>query len=112
MTIREYDMVLRGHPSCSYGPLVSLGSLYLECRPLGVNEYEYHHSRRRPKQQLCLNYYHHMEILLRGYSQKDLKEAVKEKDASCSIGRWRIYWNVLMVRLRRDLLIGKLIVPG
>lgn len=80
--VREYDMVLGDHPSCSFGPPVSLGWHYLEYDPLDVNEYEYHHSRRRPLRLLCLNYHRRMEMLLKDHTQSELKQAVKEKDAT------------------------------
>ena len=80
VVVREYDMILGDHPNCSYGPPVSLGWHYLEYEPVDVNEYEYHHSRRRPLRQLCLNFYRRKEILSKDYSEEEVKEAVKEKD--------------------------------
>ena len=80
VTIREYDMVLGDHPNCSYGPPVSLGWHYMEYEPLDVNEYEYHHSRRRPLRQLCLNWYRRMEMLSKDYTEVEIKKATKEKE--------------------------------
>mmetsp|Transcript_1340 Transcript_1340/g.3354 ORF Transcript_1340/g.3354 Transcript_1340/m.3354 type:complete len:256 (+) Transcript_1340:263-1030(+) len=80
VTVREYDMVLGDHPNCSYGPPVSLGWHYLEYEPLDVNEYEFHHSRRRPLRQLCLNYYRRRDMLLKDYTDEELHRATKEKN--------------------------------
>ena len=96
--VRDYDMVLGDHPNCLYGPPVTLGWHYLEYKPLGLNEYEYHHSRRRPLRQLILNYYCRKEILLTENSTDDLKKATKEKDRvnmQRSITRQLLpYWRV------------------
>ncbi|KAL7497117.1 hypothetical protein ACHAWT_006634 [Skeletonema menzelii] len=80
VTVREYDMVLGDHPNCSYGPPISLGWHYLEYEPMNVNEYEFHHSRRRNLRQLCLNYYRRQEILLKDHTEDELRRATKEKD--------------------------------
>jgi len=63
VTIRDYEMTLGDHPDCSYGPPVQLGWNYLEYCPLDVDEYEMHHSLRRPLRNLCLNYYKRKELL-------------------------------------------------
>ena len=80
VTVREYDMVLGDHPNCSYGPPISLGWDYLEYEPMNVNEYEFHHSRRRNLRQLMLNFYRRQEILLKDHTEDELKSATKEKD--------------------------------
>lgn len=77
VVVRDYDMVLGDHPNCSYGPPVTLGWHYVEYEPLDLNEYEYHHSRRRPIRQLCLNYYKRKEILSVDNSTDELKKATK-----------------------------------
>lgn len=77
VVVRDYDMVLGDHPNCSYGPPVTLGWHYVEYEPLNLNEYEFHHSRRRPIRQLCLNYYRRKEILSLENSTDDLKKATK-----------------------------------
>mmetsp|Transcript_31396 Transcript_31396/g.66872 ORF Transcript_31396/g.66872 Transcript_31396/m.66872 type:complete len:256 (-) Transcript_31396:229-996(-) len=78
VTVRDYDMVLGDHPSCSYGPPVTLGWHYIEYEPLDLNEYEYHHARRRPLRALMLNYYRRMNILGVENSVAELKKATKE----------------------------------
>uniref|UniRef100_A0A7S1ZLI9 Uncharacterized protein n=1 Tax=Trieres chinensis TaxID=1514140 RepID=A0A7S1ZLI9_TRICV len=77
VTIRDYEMTLGDHPDCSYGPPVQLGWNYLEYCPLELNEYEMHHSLRRPLKDLVLNYYQRRD-LLRGFDEQTLKAAVKE----------------------------------
>jgi len=77
VTVRDYDMVLGDHPNCSYGPPVGLGWHYTEYEPLDVNEYEFHHSRRRPVRELVLNYYRRMKILADN-SEDEIKKATKE----------------------------------
>lgn len=78
--VRDYDMILGDHPNCSYGPPVTLGWHYLEYEPLDLNEYEYHHSRRRPLKKLLLNYYRRRDMLLTENTVDELKKATKEKD--------------------------------
>jgi hypothetical protein len=76
--VRDYGMVLGDHPSCSYGPPVQLEWDYLEYEPLPVDEYEYHHSRRRTMRQLILNYYKRTEMLSADNSRAELKQATQE----------------------------------
>lgn len=98
--VRDYDMVLGDHPNCSYGPPVSLGWHYLEYEPLDLNEYEYHHSRRRPLRQLVLNSYRRKKMLLteKAHTLDELNRATKEKNRvqkNRSITRTLVpYWKV------------------
>lgn len=78
VTVRDYDMTLGDHPNVSYGPPISLGWHYHEYEPLDLNEYEYHHARRRPLRQLGLNYYRRMSILEADNTADELKKAAKE----------------------------------
>jgi len=78
VTVRDYDMVLGDHPNCSYGPPVALGWHYTEYEPLDLNEYEFHHSRRRPLRQLMLNYFRRVKILEGENSEDEIKKATKE----------------------------------
>jgi hypothetical protein len=80
VVVRYYGMILGDHPNCSYGPPVTLEWDYLEYEPLPLDEYEYHHARRRPLKLLGLNYYRRMEILLADhkYSLNELKKATSE----------------------------------
>ena len=96
--VRDYDMILGDHPNCSYGPPVTLGWHYLEYEPLDLNEYEYHHSLRRPLRQLILSYYRRRDMLLTENTTDELKKATKEKDRvkmNRSITRNLLpYWKV------------------
>ena len=98
VTVRDYAMVLGDHPNCSFGPPVTLGWRYLEYEPLEVDEYEYHHSRRRPLPLLMLNYYRRNDLLAADHTEAELKKAVKEKDrANLHRGITRAlqkYWKV------------------
>lgn len=80
VTVRDYDMVLGDHPNCSWGPPVALGWSYLEYEPLDLNEYEYHHSRRRPLKKLVLSSNYRTEMLRPEHSNEEIRLAVKEKD--------------------------------
>jgi hypothetical protein len=81
VVVRYYGMILGDHPNCSYGPPVTLEWDYLEYEPLSLDEYEYHHARRRPIRKLGLNYYRRREILSsRNYSLDELKKATREVD--------------------------------
>uniref|UniRef100_A0A7S4RZQ0 Uncharacterized protein n=1 Tax=Ditylum brightwellii TaxID=49249 RepID=A0A7S4RZQ0_9STRA len=77
--IRDYGMILGDHPCCSYGPPVTLDWDYLEYEPLKVDEYEFHHSLRRPLKQLNLNYFRRLKLLeMAGTSEEDLKTSKKD----------------------------------
>mmetsp|Transcript_1882 Transcript_1882/g.4962 ORF Transcript_1882/g.4962 Transcript_1882/m.4962 type:complete len:271 (-) Transcript_1882:119-931(-) len=80
VVVRDYAMILGDHPNCTYGPPVTLEWDYLEYEALTVDEYENHHSLRRPLRLLGLNYYRRKAILTEnmGYSEDDLKGASKE----------------------------------
>jgi len=81
VTVRDYDMILGDHPSCTYGPPVTIDWDYLEYEPLAVNEYEIHHARRRPLRSMMLNYYKRKDILTQaGYSSESIKAATRKTE--------------------------------
>jgi hypothetical protein len=82
VVVRYYGMILGDHPNCSYGPPVTLEWDYLEYEPLPLDEYEYHHARRRPLRLLMLNYYKRKAMLLadHNYSMRELQQATREVD--------------------------------
>ena len=81
LEIRQYDVALSDHPSCSYGPPVQLSWEYQKERlVVPVESYEQSRSPRREKEQLVLSYNERRHMLLKqaGYSKKEIKKAMKE----------------------------------
>ncbi|KAL7529503.1 hypothetical protein ACHAWF_003004 [Thalassiosira exigua] len=77
--VRKYDMILGDHPSCSYGPPVTIDWDYLEYKPLNVNDYEFHHPPRRNMREMGMNYYYRKGLLSRaGFTDLDFKRSKKE----------------------------------
>mmetsp|Transcript_5861 Transcript_5861/g.8437 ORF Transcript_5861/g.8437 Transcript_5861/m.8437 type:complete len:202 (+) Transcript_5861:61-666(+) len=78
--IREYDLTLGDHPSCSYGPPISLDWKYKVSCNLDIDEYELHRSPRRSLREMLLNYYCRKNLLLccGDHSERELKNATKE----------------------------------
>ena len=56
ISVREYDVELSDHPSCSYGPGLGLGWDYQEREPTTVEDYEITRSPRRNAHELVLSY--------------------------------------------------------
>lgn len=83
LLIREYDVALGDHPSCSFGPPISLSWKYKSERVVTLDEYETRRARwrsRRTPKQLLLSY-NAREFLLKrraGCTDEELSRAVKE----------------------------------
>lgn len=83
VVVRDYDMTLGDHPSCSYGPPVTLDWHYLEYEPLDINEYEFHRPPRKNMREMNLNYYQRRRILHRaGFTDVDFLVTRKEVNRS------------------------------
>jgi len=71
--VREYGMILGDHPCCRFGLPVMLDWDYFEYDPLLVNDYEFHHSLRRPVKKLRLHSSKRKKLIdMAETSQKDL----------------------------------------
>jgi hypothetical protein len=84
LEVREYNIALSDHPSCSYGPPIQLGWDYRQKKAVQVEEYEETRSQqpRRGRHELVLSYNVRRHLLLKraGYSDQDLEEAISEVD--------------------------------
>lgn len=93
-----YLNTFRDNPAVSYGAPVQLGWHYQEYEPLGIDEYEYHHARRRPLRDMLLNYYRRMLILEYDNKEDDIKKAwkdVKKSKTKRSITKqFLIFWKI------------------
>ena len=83
LQIREYDVTLGDHPSCSFGPPVSLGWDYQDAHVVPLEKYEKARSNKFPRRkspQLRLSYNVRKYLLLKtaGYTKAELREAMKE----------------------------------
>jgi hypothetical protein len=80
LQIREYNVAISDHPSCSYGPPVQLSWDYQKEKDIPLDSYEESREPRREVQELVLSYYDRRFLLLiqAGYSKKEVKEAMKE----------------------------------
>ncbi len=83
LQIREYDVTLGDHPSCSFGPPVSLGWDYQDAQVVPLEKYEKARSNKFPRRkspQLRLSYDVRKYLLLKtkGYTKAELREAMKE----------------------------------
>jgi hypothetical protein len=81
MRIREYNVALSDHPSCSYGPPVQLSWDYQEKDEVPVDSYEEaRKGNRRRGHHLLLSFYERHVLLIKeaGYSKREIKETMKE----------------------------------
>lgn len=78
--VRDYAMILGDHPNCRYGPPVTIEWDYTEYEPLDVNEYEIHHSLRRPLQQMYLTTEKRKSLLVQAarHDQKEVNLAARK----------------------------------
>jgi hypothetical protein len=80
LEIREYNIALSDHPSCSYGPPIQLGWDYRAKKPVEVEDYEENRKPRRATHEMVLSYNARRYLLLKraGYSDEELKGAMME----------------------------------
>jgi hypothetical protein len=80
LQIREYNVAISDHPSCSFGPPVQLSWDYQKEKDIPLDSYEESREPRREVRELALSYYDRRFLLLiqAGYSKKEVKEAMKE----------------------------------
>uniref|UniRef100_A0A7S3P1A5 Uncharacterized protein n=1 Tax=Amphora coffeiformis TaxID=265554 RepID=A0A7S3P1A5_9STRA len=76
--IRDYNMTLGDHPSCSYGTPVSLDWEYTQSQPINLDNYERHRPERRARQQLHMDSFRRQEIARQaGFSRGDIRKTHK-----------------------------------
>ncbi|CAB9496890.1 expressed unknown protein [Seminavis robusta] len=82
ISVREYDVELSDHPSCSFGPPIQLGWDYQEKETVPVEDYEVTRSpQRREVHELVLSYNARRRRLKQsGYKKKEIKTMEKEVD--------------------------------
>ena len=81
ISVREYDVELSDHPSCSFGPPIQLGWDYEEKESIPVEDYEVTRSPRREVHELVLSYNARKRRLKQcGYKKKDIVAVEKEVD--------------------------------
>ena len=81
LSIREYNVALSDHPSCSFGPPVQLDWTYSQQHDnICLETYESTRQPRRQGTKLMLSYYDRRFLLLKqaGYSKRELQEAMQE----------------------------------
>jgi hypothetical protein len=80
LSIREYNVALGDHPSCSYGPPIALGWKYQDKDQVSLDDYEDCRNPRRSMNQLVLSYNIRKYLLLKtaGYNRSDLRAAMAE----------------------------------
>ena len=84
LTIREYDVTLSDHPSCSYGPPIQLGWEFHDELELYLDDYEHYRTYipRRGRNDLLLSY-QDRQVLLQyqaGYSNDEITHVMNEVD--------------------------------
>jgi hypothetical protein len=84
LEVREYNIALSDHPSCSYGPPIQLGWDYRQKKAVQVEDYEEVKLQqpRRSRHDMVLSYNVRRYLLLKraGYSSQDLEKAMSEVD--------------------------------
>ena len=117
VTVREYVMIMGDHPNCRFGPPVTISWDYLEYEPVSLNEYEGHHSRRRPLRKLYLFSPQRQQICLdQGHTMKEVQDAKR----ACKLAQWQrtktskfaILWRLedmfesIFRKLRRKMIVS------
>ena len=97
LEIREYDVAISDHPSCSFGPPVQLSWEYKQKEIVPVDSYEQSRSPRRERRDLVLSYYDRRFLLIKqaGYSKKEIKQTMLEVE-----------------RVKRERLVTDLLLPA
>lgn len=97
LEIREYDVAISDHPSCSFGPPVQLSWEYKQKEVVPVESYEQSRSPRRGRRDLVLSYYDRRFLLIKqaGYSKREIKKTMLEVE-----------------RVKRERLVTDLLLPA
>jgi hypothetical protein len=97
LEIREYDVAISDHPSCSFGPPVQLSWEYKQKEVVPVESYEQSRTPRRERRDLVLSYYDRRFLLIKqaGYSKKEIKQTMLEVE-----------------RVKRERLVTDLLLPA
>ena len=92
---REFSIALSDHPSCSYGPPISLGWDFRDKESVELEKYEERRSPRRQMHQMILSYNVRRYLLLKraGYSNDELEQAMNEVDR---VKRGRLVTDLLL----------------
>ena len=98
---REYSIALSDHPSCSYGPPISLGWDFRDKEAVELEQYEERRSPRRSMHQMLLSYNVRRYLLLKraGYTHNELEEAMNEVDR---VKRQRLVTDLLLPASKID----------
>ena len=74
--IREYNLILGHHTSCTKGPPIALGTQCLKQERMNIDMYEDLRNRRHPLQELKLDASYRRELLqyVYGYSEREILE--------------------------------------
>ena len=98
---REYSIALSDHPSCSYGPPISLGWDFRDKEAVELEQYEERRLPRRSMHQMLLSYNVRRYLLLKraGYTHNELEEAMNEVDR---VKRQRLVTDLLLPASKID----------
>lgn len=98
---REYSIALSDHPSCSYGPPISLGWDFRDREAVELEQYEEERLPRRTMHQMLLSYNVRRYLLLKraGYTHNELEQAMNEVDR---VKRQRLVTDLLLPASKID----------
>ena len=98
---REYSIALSDHPSCSFGPPISLGWDFRDKEAIELDHYEEQRAPRRSMHQMVLSYNVRRYLLLKraGYSNDELEQAMHEVDR---VKRQRLVTDLLLPASKID----------
>ena len=98
---REYSIALSDHPSCSFGPPISLGWDFRDKEATELDHYEEQRAPRRSMHQMVLSYNVRRYLLLKraGYSNDELEQAMHEVDR---VKRQRLVTDLLLPASKID----------